>query len=224
MEELRPNAQRGNYALAMIWAVLSLSVIILISEILQITFYSTDSSSEVVDWLIVATGLPSLLYIIALIASAVTFIMWFRRAYYNLRIKTGRTEYTDGWAAGGWFVPFLNLYIPYKIMKELFVKTDQYLYNECEQPYTTRLNKSYVTGWWALWLISGFVGNISFRIEWNASFNADPEVSLFVSIISSLLNIVSAIITIILIKDYMEAEKLFNEVNEDTDIVSVDQL
>lgn len=224
MEELRPNAQRGRYALALIWVILVFTIIILIGQVLQLLMLNTDIPDFIYYITLGGIGYVGILYSIAYIVSAVTFIMWFRRAYYNLRVKTGKTEYGDGWAAGGWFVPFLNLYMPYKIMKELYTKTDRYLYYECEEPYTNRLNKSYVAGWWALLLISGVIGRISFRIEWRETYEVDPEVTLFLSIISSLLIILSAIITIVVIKDYMEAEKLFNEANENAENVSLDNL
>lgn len=40
-----------------------------------------------------------ILYVIAYIVSAVTFIQWFRRAYYNLHLLVPRLNREEGWAA-----------------------------------------------------------------------------------------------------------------------------
>jgi len=60
--------------------------------------------------------------VVALI-SAVTFIMWFRRAYFNLHSRVSKLSFTEGWAAGAWFVPIVNLGRPLNIMQELYNKT-----------------------------------------------------------------------------------------------------
>ncbi len=51
--------------------------------------------------------------------------MWFRRAYFNLHQKVSYLSHSEGWAAGSWFVPIVNLYRPYQIMKEIYVETKE---------------------------------------------------------------------------------------------------
>ena len=55
-----------------------------------------------------------ILYVIAYIVSAVTFIQWFRRAYYNLHLLVPRLNREEGWAAGSWFVPSWTCFGPTK--------------------------------------------------------------------------------------------------------------
>ena len=50
-----------------------------------------------------------IIYLIAYIISGITFIMWFRRAYFNLHQKVSWLNHSEGWAAGCWFVPIVNL-------------------------------------------------------------------------------------------------------------------
>lgn len=61
--------------------------------------------------------------IVIYVISCITFIQWFRRAYYNLGQIAKNLSYEEGWAAGSWFVPILNYFRPYQIMKELYKKT-----------------------------------------------------------------------------------------------------
>jgi len=63
------------------------------------------------------------IYFIFYSISVITFIMWFRRAYFNLHQKVNHLSYSEGWAAGSWFVPIINLYRPYQIMKEIYIET-----------------------------------------------------------------------------------------------------
>jgi hypothetical protein len=94
------------------------------------------------------------------IVCIVLFIMWFRRAYFNLH-QTNKvsTEFTEGWAAGAWFVPFLNLVRPYYIMKEIWNKT-QYATNNL----LTHKPSTIIGWWWALWLIFNLGNNILSKI------------------------------------------------------------
>src|SRR4249919_2196416 len=54
----------------------------------------------------------------------VSFIMWFRRAYWNLhQVNVSAAHFPEGWAAGAWFVPFINLIRPYRIMQQIWKGT-----------------------------------------------------------------------------------------------------
>lgn len=60
----------------------------------------------------------SVVVLVAELACAAVFITWFYKAYRNLdRLKAA--QYRPGWAIGGWFVPFLNLWRPYQLAREL---------------------------------------------------------------------------------------------------------
>lgn len=52
------------------------------------------------------------------------FVVWFRQAYANLRLVGLRqTVHEPGWAIGAWFVPVVNLWRPFRMMNELWVKS-----------------------------------------------------------------------------------------------------
>jgi hypothetical protein len=50
--------------------------------------------------------------------AGICVVVWFWRAYKNLKLM-GRAARAPGWAIGGWFVPIMNLFRPYQMMKEL---------------------------------------------------------------------------------------------------------
>jgi hypothetical protein len=122
METLRPNDQRAKTAIMMVWCVLLLEILMIISDWMQYRLIDgvqhgisiTTDEAYAND---MRQRLLALLHLVVFVISAITFIMWFRRAYYNLHIKLeNKLLQPEGWAAGGWFVPIVCLYRPYHIM------------------------------------------------------------------------------------------------------------
>lgn len=216
MEELRPNDQRARYAIAMIWVILFLNTIILIMELISLMIYEdyipNEGISEFFVWLII-TGhsYASILVLIAAITSIITFIMWFRRAYYNIGLRTSDLLYADGWAAGSWFIPVINLYMPYQIMKSLYQQTEKYMTLCMKEPYKGNLKTNYVNLWWTLWIISGLINYFSIKTTWNIE-NVDlTAINTLVALIGAVSQIALCVVTIVVIKDYSDAEKVLIE-------------
>lgn len=210
MRNLKPNDRRAKNAISMIWAVLAMGLITTIFNLID-EIYMVDANYSTVDYRIMTAfyygmSASGILYTMIYLVSAVIFIMWFRRAYNNLHEMRSGLTYTEGWAAGAWFVPIMNLYVPYRIMKELYTGTNTLLSQNLET-CTTRLKTNYLVWWWALWLITGFFGQISFRAYWNGH----ADIGLPADIISTLLMIPLAVVTVIVIKDYAEIEPLLYE-------------
>ncbi|MDR1008388.1 MAG: DUF4328 domain-containing protein [Campylobacteraceae bacterium] len=216
MEKLKPNDQMAKNAIIFIWIVLILEVVSFISSYLQYDLLQTVAnggyiSPEAADANDNREQTIYVIYLIAFIISAITFIVWFRRAYYNLHQKVDSLLYSEGWAAGSWFIPIINLYRPYKIMKELYVKTKELLEKRgflAQVNYTT----SYVGWWWSIWIIKGFISNFMYRYSLKAD-TVNEYIALTVAgMIFSILNILCALITVKIIKDYSKVESLLKEV------------
>jgi len=147
-------------------------------------------------------------HLIVIILSIVFFIMWFRRAYYNLHmLPWHNARYTEGWAAGSWFVPIINLWWPYQIMMDIWRGTQYALKERLGEPRSAAI----VGWWWALHLITSFYNNISARIGWNAEDDIDSLlISTKVDFIGEILAIPAIILTIRLIQrtSYFEKELL----------------
>jgi len=209
MKNLKTNDRRSKNAISMIWAVLALSTISFLFSFFESLFVNEINEEEGnISYLLfyLAYSLPLFLNFAVAVASIVTFIMWFRRAYNNLHQLRGNLSYNESWAASSWFIPIMNLYVPYRIMKELYNGTSTLLSQNLET-CTTRLKADYLVWWWTLWIITGIFGQISFRAYWND--NAD--IGLPADIISALLLIPLAVVTVIVIKDYAEVEPLLYE-------------
>jgi len=145
-----------------------------------------------------------LIFLAAYLASTVIYILWFYRAYYNLGQKTA-TRFSTGWAAGAWFIPFLNLVRPYQIMQELYEKTREVL--TAQNPEASIiLSHSMVGWWWALWILSNILGQFVYRYTMKAKSIDELITATVASIISNLVAIPLGIIAISVIRDYARVE------------------
>jgi hypothetical protein len=85
------------------------------------------------------------------IACIVTFLRWISRAYKNLdAVAPTQRRYGTGWAIGGWFVPFLNLWRPKEIINDIW-----------RSGGTTPGPLPAI--WWGGFIINGWLGTIAAR-------------------------------------------------------------
>ncbi|GHU97488.1 hypothetical protein FACS1894156_9000 [Bacteroidia bacterium] len=220
MENLRPNEQRAKNAILLIWLVLELEIVNLIASYMQYDLLQTIANGGYIsDAAAKANGtreqICGIACFIAYPISAITFIMWFRRAYFNLHQKVSGLAYSEGWAAGSWFVPIVSLYRPYQIMKEIYIETKRLLMRKGlseKNDYST----SYLGLWWTLWIISAIVGQSIFRFAFKSADTIDNLITTTVAqMILSILEVPLALVTVKVIKDYSKTEPLLAEISDD---------
>jgi len=218
MEKLRPNDQRAKNAISFIWLVLALQLIMSVSHyfqfnLLQKAIDGEQISQQAATFNDLRQQILAIIYIIAYIVSGIMFIMWFRRAYFNLHLKRSKyLSYSEGWAAGSWFVPFINLYRPYQIMKEIYEETNKLLkYNSDKD---TQVETDYLGWWWGIWITVGIAGNIISRLSRNAVNLNELSTYTLLNMIIILIGVLLSIITIKVIKDYAVVEPLILEIKD----------
>lgn len=216
MEELRPNEQRAKNAITLIWVVLTLEIISLTSgyfqyELLQDAANGAEISTETANANDTREQIIGILYIIAMVISATTFIQWFRRAYYNLHLRVNHLAYSEGWAAGSWFVPIVSLYRPYQIMKELYQETKKLL-TKNEIAFNHNFTTNSLGLWWTLWIIDNLLGQFAFRYSTKANTIEELIISTVASMVSNIVGIPLAILAIKVVKDYSSVEPLLREI------------
>lgn len=217
MEYFKPNIRRAKNAMILIWIVLAIEIVALVSgylqyDLLQKALGGVEITTEAASANDTREQLIGIIYLIAFIISGITFILWFRRAYFNLHQKVPHLNYQEGWAAGAWFVPFLNLFRPYQIMNELFKETRNLLESEYEESPSNR----YLGIWWGLWILSNLLGQFVFRYSMRADTIEQLNTVTIVSMIGNLIGIPLALITINVIKTYSEIEPLIPHFPEST--------
>lgn len=133
MITLKNNEQRGTAAIVVIWLLIGATSFSLLTDFFQYHVLSKIARQEQIPFYTMYIDamqvIASSIFLICYIVYLILFIMWFRRAYYNLHQITPYLSFSEGWAAGAWFVPILGLIRPYKIMRELYEVTTEQLEN-----------------------------------------------------------------------------------------------
>lgn len=100
----------------------------------------------------------SLAQFFGLIVSVVFVSMWTYRAMKNLHIvRAVAATMSPGWAVGWYFIPFANLWKPFEGMQQIWRESHR-LAGRPEKIL------AYVGWWWATWVISNILANISLRL------------------------------------------------------------
>ncbi len=84
------------------------------------------------------------------------FITWLAVAYRNDRVDPTHLTHGRGWAVGAWFVPFLNLVRPYRIVADLRQGVRSGLGDDRPDPYPRS-----VGWWWASWILANVTATVS---------------------------------------------------------------
>jgi len=221
-----PNKERAKHAIVVFYIVFFGSLANLAFRIWQfITFQKWSSDPSTIDMdlayqmddLEIFVVVGSLLLIIL---AAIFFILWFRRAYYNLHaVAPGQASFGEGWAAGAWFVPILNLFRPYQIMKEIWEGSQRAMPHR----FPSIASSAIVGNWWALWIISRFAINIASSIPGDNPDIWDLKKGAIGLIIAQVITIVAVFMAIHMIRKMSEIEdQLWDEAQNPSDSIFAD--
>jgi hypothetical protein len=218
MKTLKPNGQRAKNAIILIWIILVLDVLSLISGYFQYDLLSTVANGGFISPVQATFNdlreqIIAILYLLASIVSAITFIQWFRRAYFNLHLHVEYLLHPEGWAAGSWFVPIVSFYRPYQIMKELYEESIELL--EKRGIHIPNISMNYISVWWAFWILSSIFGQIILRITLKSNTVDDYIFTTICSMIQNIVNIPLALLAIQVIKNYAKLEPHLFELKEE---------
>ena len=119
MTSLRKNTDRAKLAVVMLSVMVGLDVLSAISSFMQyqllsdfrdgVFFSEADGAANDLRESIIGA-----VYTLFYIVTVVVFIQWFRRAYFNLHLRTQNLRHSEGWAAGAWFIQFLIFMLQFK--------------------------------------------------------------------------------------------------------------
>jgi hypothetical protein len=103
--------------------------------------------------------------------TAVVFCMWMHRSYKNLlEMGTRGLSYSPGWAAGAFFVPFLNLVRPCQIAQEMWRASRPGRREDEGRGWRSASASPVVGAWWACCLIATIVSYAASRTRWAVDF------------------------------------------------------
>lgn len=200
---IKDNSQRAKNVITVFWVFFGLTIVSIGSSVLEHNLLLRAANGNIAideansnDLRQRIVGIAQLMIHIVTI---VYFIMWFRRAYFNLHALNFYLRYTEGWAAGAWFVPFMNLYAPFKIMKEIWDNTQIRAQQGSEN---TEIKPSTLLGvWWFLWIVTNIAGNIYSRMAFRGDQSISDLISLnTTSIVLDVVDLANVFVVITIIK------------------------
>lgn len=167
VEGYGPLSSRATWAKRALIAVIVLNAVSIISAYFAYQTYSADIiTQDDLDTTDLREGIVALLTLVAFLAAVVFFIRWFRRAYTNLpSLGATNLRYQSWWTIGGWFIPIVNLFRPKQIANDIWRGSDPSRQPDQEQNWEGAHVPALFQWWWALYLISTWLENFSFRAE-----------------------------------------------------------
>ncbi len=97
--------------------------------------------------------------------------------------------FTPGWSVGWYFIPVANLWKPYQVMKEIWNVSHKCL----------ATGHSVLGWWWALWLLSNFLGRIAFKFGMRAEDASGYASSALTCIISDGLDVILSVVALVMV-------------------------
>lgn len=174
-------------------------LVLLLGELAMLAMGTDAVLSD--DMTLLTIGLPyfgaALLSIAVFLATAVAWGMWSFRAAKNLRAFSDDTDildFTPGWVVGWWFIPFANLWQPFRVHQELWSQSDP------DDPEYTA--PGWVTAWWGCWIGAGLLSNISYRMP-----DSMIDAATAVDALSSCLSLVCTLLAILLVRNITQRQE-----------------
>jgi hypothetical protein len=163
-----------------------------------------ESASELL-YVVVA-----LLQLFIFTATVVAFLLWLHRAYGNLpALGAMALDTTPGWAAGYFFIPIVNLFKPFQVVKEIWHESTPG--GETREGFggvSVRSKTPALVGWWwAFWIIANVAGRASDRAVVMAETIESMVLASWVSIASEALFVVAAALAILVVKRIDEMQE-----------------
>ena len=147
-------------------------------------------------------GVMSVLILVLNLATGIVFIIWFHRAAkLSAILAPGRQPLRQGWAIGGWFVPFAYLVLPRLVMGGIWRASEPLR----DQPVLRKPRTVLVTWWWIVFALAQ-VGVSSGLLTLSTPDTAEDHsrayvTALFVlALLVALLRIASAVLGVIMLR------------------------
>lgn len=206
---LRPNKDRSNRLILVLWIYTALVALSSISDLSQYFLLKRIETGNFGMGEIDANDNRQRIIALTLLALnigvAVVFIQWFRRAYYNLHQLTNSLSHSEGWAAGAWFVPIMNLGRPFNIMREMMTVSENMLIRANLVQEKPKRRRS-VGIWWTFWIGVSVLSDASARIQTKTESIAVLTNATLADAVFAILHIPLTIFTVRMIKNYAELE------------------
>lgn len=166
-------------------------------------FVSSDPAGSLAGAAFAAAlaGLSGLAWIGLAVASVVLFLIWQARAMANAAVIAGRPmRYATAPALICWFLPVVNLFIPWMNLKDTGATTFA-----ASHGARARQASGLITAWWAVWIGTGVVAGID-ALSNRGSAEADIALTSAGGAIQALLLLTATVLMIVVVRSIGAAQ------------------
>ncbi|WP_448659296.1 DUF4328 domain-containing protein [Sphingomonas sp. CJ99] len=139
-------------------------------------------------------GISALVQLVVLIACLILIGRWMYRVNKNAHSLGADMPMSPGWNVGYLFVPFANLWMPYRGVRASWDATAAYIDEQ------RRAATAIFAAWWGGWIVSNILSQISFRMMMRDDASIDTFITTsWIDAASALAGLVSgvALLTIV---------------------------
>ena len=131
----------------------------------------TDMQQTVTRSGLLLTGYSDYAQLAVLIVIAILFLRLLYKAVQRAKgFAVPFTYVSPGWAVGYWFIPLMNLYRPFQVVKALFAACTQ----EAGPAAKPAAGEQLLSAWWAMFLL----GNIANRVLANSATDLNSRIGI----------------------------------------------
>lgn len=165
-----------------------------------------------------ANDIRQLIFVLILLgaqlATAVVFLNWFRRSYENLlRLNVKSLSEPKNMILWNWFIPILNWYKPFQMMRELW--REMVIFSSPDDE-TDQTKNSFLIPWWALFVFTRFIGGVALNITGRAEDLDGLILDSWVCMFFDAFQVVEAVVLIFMIKRFASLENRVKQKVEDS--------
>ena len=217
----RKRANLTTAALAIFALVMILSIVQAYAEnkliITGLLHGGTGPNKALTDSLLRSQAL-SATWTLMRIITVVTFLTWIHRAYLNLRPLLNEAQhYSPVMSITWWFIPFLNLIMPYKVMKELSAGSAPDPPQTGQSKGTKRKISPLIGPWWGSFLSADLVLGAGALTAWDDFQTLDALRTLnTLTIIGDTIALLAAVLAILIV------QKITSHQEEKQETISID--
>lgn len=141
----------------------------------------------------------SIVYIVVYLLCIVLFLVWQARAHGNLDSMARQSPYTVGWGIGYWFIPIVNLFRPYQLIRDIWEVSVEHAGHN--------VSSALIGWWWAAFILGSIFSQAGDRLYGNGSLYSDFVTANNVLMVGELIMIAAAVMAILIVRRISRMQK-----------------
>ncbi|MEV8230940.1 DUF4328 domain-containing protein [Streptomyces sp. NPDC079167] len=142
-------------------------------------------------------GMAGGLQALALLATAVVFIIWFHRVRVNAEVfDAGLQPMRPGWAIGAWFIPFGNFWLPRRVAGGVWAASAQ----TNPDGSWRKVSHAPLDLWWTLWVVATLFSQVASRIYAGSELPSEVRDAVTMVMAADALDVAAAVLAILFVR------------------------